>query len=57
MNFSFCSKPNDHHPSKIDAKPFMQLYISVDDYKKDIELIEERRKGPWIDWEDVKDSI
>ena len=24
---------------------------------EDIELIEERRKGPWIDWEDVKDSI
>ena len=24
---------------------------------EDIELIEERRKGPWIDWEDVKDTI
>ena len=24
---------------------------------EDIELIEERRKGPWIDWEEIKDSI
>jgi len=24
---------------------------------EDIELIEERRKGPWVDWEDVKDAI
>ena len=24
---------------------------------EDIELIEERRKGPWLDWEETKDSI
>ena len=24
---------------------------------EDIELIEERRKGPWLDWEEIKDSI
>lgn len=24
---------------------------------EDIELIEERRKGPWIDWEDVKNTL
>jgi predicted DNA-binding protein len=24
---------------------------------EDIELIEERRKGPWFDWEEIKDSI
>jgi hypothetical protein len=24
---------------------------------EDIELIEERRKGPWIEWEEIKDSI
>jgi predicted DNA-binding protein len=24
---------------------------------EDLELIEERRKGPWIDWEEIRDSI
>ena len=24
---------------------------------EDIELIEERRKGPWLEWEEIKDSI
>jgi predicted DNA-binding protein len=24
---------------------------------EDIELIEERRKGPWLDWEEVRDTV
>lgn len=24
---------------------------------EDIELIEERRKGPWVEWEEVRDEI
>jgi predicted DNA-binding protein len=24
---------------------------------EDIELIEERRKGPWVDWERVKNTV
>lgn len=23
----------------------------------DIEVIEERRKGPWVDWEEIKDKL
>ncbi len=24
---------------------------------EDIELIEERRKGPWLDWDEVRDTV
>jgi predicted DNA-binding protein len=24
---------------------------------EDLELIEERRKGPWLDWEEVRDDL
>ena len=44
----------------VERKPKDYFAEAVEEFledAEDIELIEERRKGPWLDWEETKDSV